>query len=811
MGKPAWLYRPAGVNDRQLTKAEHGHCLATGGSPWSPDSRWIVFDTRSDAAGEVFDADEIQAVHVPSRKTRTLFQTSNDAVCGEASFSPIANERTIVFVHGPENPTGAWTYAPHRRFGALVDVAPRLRGRAKKLPTSKGGASGASGAGAGESESVAADDPFDVASCDLVSDVGSVSTTPTKRPFGGSIAGSLRSSRAAPSSPNNKSNAKPARPRDVSASFPRKTLDARDLLPDQSGRFTAGALRGGTARHVFSPDGAMVASSYEDAVLLRNGALPAQYSDVETNHRAVAVTSLAGGGVDVETEEHPRNHAGAGFTVVASRHASGPSAALGTNEVTRASDACWVGRRGYMRSDAQEGGGGWQGRAVAFLGEVARPPPASAEGPEKTRGARGGRSKKMSDSSARGLPGTHLELFVLDLPADPAALRAAAGLNAPLAGTETTRPRPPRGCAQRRVTRTDRRVFPGVCAGPRNAAEGGGGEDADPCGASKGNSKSRATPGPRFTPRTSPDGRFACVCAMDDSGVPQLYLVRVDGDADGALLPVTRLPKPGVQSAFAWSDDGANIAFVHDGSVCLARAPGPKLTGASHSSGIGNGSQSATASARAFFKRAARGPDQPAPPWANRATRLTRRRFGPERPRPESLWFSPCGEHVAYARRVIRRGVRAPKLRGRPFEDEGGDEDGDGVSDWFNQVCAVSVKPRLRQPFRAVKRFVDGGAAGIVAVVTGVAAHHSYVVVTAALRRRALERLRAAANLKLDKPAPRAAPKEAWESFAKDIDGAASVLEAKPRASPKDAWGNFAKEGNAEGEGKGGGAKKKHP
>jgi hypothetical protein len=88
---------------------------------------------------------------------------------------------------------------------------------------------------------------------------------------------------------------------------------------------------------------------------------------------------------------------------------------------------------------------------------------------------------------------------------------------------------------------------------------------------------------------------------------------------------------------------------------------------------------------------------------------------------------------VAYVRRVIRRGVRAPKLRGRPFEDEGGDDDGDGVSDWFNQVCAVSVKPRLRQPFRAVKRFVDGGAAGIVAVVTGVAAHHSYVVVTAAL------------------------------------------------------------------------------
>jgi hypothetical protein len=29
---------------------------------WSPDSRWIVYDTRSDPAGAVFDGETIEAV-----------------------------------------------------------------------------------------------------------------------------------------------------------------------------------------------------------------------------------------------------------------------------------------------------------------------------------------------------------------------------------------------------------------------------------------------------------------------------------------------------------------------------------------------------------------------------------------------------------------------------------------------------------------------------------------------------------------------------------------------------------------------------
>ena len=147
-----------------------------------------------------------------------------------------------------------------------------------------------------------------------------------------------------------------------------RTLDARDLLPDADGAFTNGALRGGTAAHKFSPDGLLVSAAYEDAVLLRNNELPS-YADkhVDTNFRSVAIVALDGkGGVLVDTSEHPRNHSGDGFAVVATRHVgdedSGARADAALFDakkhlVARAGDECWVGRRGYRRSAASGGGG----------------------------------------------------------------------------------------------------------------------------------------------------------------------------------------------------------------------------------------------------------------------------------------------------------------------------------------------------------------------------------------------------------------------------------------------------------------------
>jgi hypothetical protein len=396
-------------------------------------------------------------------------------------------------------------------------------------------------------------------------------------------------------------------------------------------------------------------------------------------------------------------------------------------------------------------------------------------------GKKKGTQKPKSFAKAKG--GKHLELFVLDLPVDPAALRVASSPNAPLAGTVTTRPRPPFGVTQRRVTRTDARAYPGLTAGPSSAESSAAAAAAsvpDPGVATKGNSAGKLAlvakntgVGPRFWPQTSPDGSRACVCALDDDGVPQLFLVRIGDDkTTSSLLPVTSLPSPGVQSCFSWSPDGSAIAFAHDGSVCAVR--------------VAKGDESKPASARDVERAARR---------ARRCqtTRLTKKRFGKEAPRPESVAFSPCGLYVCYVRRVIRKGMRAPKLTGKPFEDEGDDVDGDGIDDWFNQVCVVKFEYRLRQPFRSVKTFVSGTVAGVAAVAAAAAAQRAGEVILAALRRRALARLRAQAGRALE-PAPRPAPREAWQTFAKDVEASKTNLKAAPRAAPKDAWASFAAE-----------------
>ena len=49
--------------ERQITHAPHGHIL-TNVHVWSRDGRRIVYDVRSDPAGEVFDGNRIETVDV---------------------------------------------------------------------------------------------------------------------------------------------------------------------------------------------------------------------------------------------------------------------------------------------------------------------------------------------------------------------------------------------------------------------------------------------------------------------------------------------------------------------------------------------------------------------------------------------------------------------------------------------------------------------------------------------------------------------------------------------------------------------------
>ncbi len=256
-------------------------------------------------------------------------------------------------------------------------------------------------------------------------------------------------------------------------------LDARELSPP----FLPGALRGGSHLHLFSADGQWVSFTYDDHLLATGAA------GSEVNQRNIGVTVL--GHPVHASSRHPRNHDGCGFSVLVTRTAPEPKP--GSDEISRASEEAWIGTEGYIKAD-----GSRQRRAIAFQGEVASP--------DGTK---------------------NLEAFVADIPED-----VTIPGDGPLEGTETLRPRPPKGTVQRRLTHTSDRKFPGLA-------------------------------GPRHWLRSNPRGTQIAMLMRDEAGIVQLSCV---SPAGGVPRQITRNPTS-VTSAFTWNQDGSRIAHVMDNSV----------------------------------------------------------------------------------------------------------------------------------------------------------------------------------------------------------------------------------------------------
>jgi hypothetical protein len=194
-------------------------------------------------------------------------------------------------------------------------------------------------------------------------------------------------------------------------------LEAANYAPP----FVAGALRGGSHVHVFSPDGLWISFTYDDEVLSRLG----EKGDHDINQRNVGV-AVPAGPVRVN-RNHPRNHDGDFFSALVTRTVNRPTP--GSAEISRAYEEGWVGAEGYLRADGTQ-----QKRALAFQGLVT-----TADGKE------------------------HAEVFVADLPDD-----LTVSDEVPLGGTETRRPAPPAGIVQRRLTYTAGLKYPGVSQKPRH-------------------------------------------------------------------------------------------------------------------------------------------------------------------------------------------------------------------------------------------------------------------------------------------------------------------------------------------------------
>ena len=111
--------KPGDSIERQVTEGSRNRILSNTGV-WSPDSRWIVYDTRPDAEGAAFEGETIEMVNVTSGEVRQLYRCKNNARCGIALFHP--REWKVAFVLGPENPTADWQYCAWHRQGVIVAV-----------------------------------------------------------------------------------------------------------------------------------------------------------------------------------------------------------------------------------------------------------------------------------------------------------------------------------------------------------------------------------------------------------------------------------------------------------------------------------------------------------------------------------------------------------------------------------------------------------------------------------------------------------------------------------------------------------------
>jgi WD40 repeat protein len=270
-------------------------------------------------------------------------------------------------------------------------------------------------------------------------------------------------------------------------------LDARDVVPP----FTAGALRGGSHVHVWDSAGEWVSFTYEDHVL---AGITEEKEGREINLRNIGV-GVPGHAVKVP-RTHPRNHDGECFSVLITRTRANPE--RGSDQISKAFEEGWVGTNGYVRSD-----GSRQQHALAFQGQVLT-------------------AKGESIS----------EVFIVDLPDD-----LTIPGDGPLAGTQILRPFPPQSTAQRRLTFTADRKYPGI-------------------------------QGPRHWLRSSPSGDQIAFLMKDDDGVVQLWTVSPNG---GPPSQLTHNPLA-IGSTFTWSPDGSRISHVMDDSVCLTDTATGKTT-----------------------------------------------------------------------------------------------------------------------------------------------------------------------------------------------------------------------------------------
>src|SRR5579862_3670015 len=112
---------PIDADERQVTVDSAYDHLLDNNDNFSPDDRYLVFDTRTPAG--IHESALIAKVEIASGKIIPLYrpQHANQFGPGVAAASFAHNRNEVTFIHGPLQPTSPENqYEKYRRVGAIV-------------------------------------------------------------------------------------------------------------------------------------------------------------------------------------------------------------------------------------------------------------------------------------------------------------------------------------------------------------------------------------------------------------------------------------------------------------------------------------------------------------------------------------------------------------------------------------------------------------------------------------------------------------------------------------------------------------------
>ena len=110
------------VGEIQLSNDHSKNFDLDGRHNFSPDDKWLVYDTRP-AQGGIDDCKNIEKINVETGEVVILYETSiprrYGPGVGAASYSPI--EEKVIFIHGLQNNSKERPYEQWRRTGVIID------------------------------------------------------------------------------------------------------------------------------------------------------------------------------------------------------------------------------------------------------------------------------------------------------------------------------------------------------------------------------------------------------------------------------------------------------------------------------------------------------------------------------------------------------------------------------------------------------------------------------------------------------------------------------------------------------------------